>query len=378
MDTTQIYGILNDIVAQGIGANGFTSVNAENLISLGNEILNSQSTTESFLNALAMRIGKTIIRFRKYNNKLSGLLLDDFEWGGILQKIRIAMPDAETDESFDLLDGGTVDHYKIAKPDVNQKLFVTRTPYQYHVTIQRAQLKEAFTSEDAMGRFISAVFGEVRNAIDFGLERLGRTAITNMIAESYGATASAPKQNVVNLGALYREINANAPATASGLMNDPDFMRFAISTINTRKDMLQEMSVLNMPDGSALPTFTPLDRMHSFILSGFQRRLETVVEYAAFHDEFVRMADAENLTYLQNANQPNSIDVLRASDGVNITVDNIVGIIFDRDACGMYKRMEDTLTTPVNAAGRYYNTYYHLQQLWFNDLSENFVVFTLN
>ena len=378
MDTTQIYGILNDIVAQGIGANGFTSVNAENLISLGNEILNSQSTTESFLNALAMRIGKTIIRFRKYNNKLSGLLLDDFEWGGILQKIRIAMPDAETDESFDLLDGGTVDHYKIAKPDVNQKLFVTRTPYQYHVTIQRAQLKEAFTSEDAMGRFISAVFGEVRNAIDFGLERLGRTAITNMIAESYGATASAPKQNVVNLGALYREINANAPATASGLMNDPDFMRFAISTINTRKDMRQEMSGLNMPDGSALPTFTPLDRMHSFILSGFQRRLETVVEYAAFHDEFVRMADAENLTYLQNANQPNSIDVLRASDGVNITVDNIVGIIFDRDACGMYKRMEDTLTTPVNAAGRYYNTYYHLQQLWFNDLSENFVVFTLN
>ena len=95
-------------------------------------------------------------------------------------------------------------------------------------------------------------------------------------------------------------------------------------------------------------------------------------------NEFVRMADAENLTYLQNANQPNSIDVLRASDGVNITVDNIVGIIFDRDACGMYKRMEDTLTTPVNAAGRYYNTYYHLQQLWFNDLSENFVVFTLN
>lgn len=378
MDTTQIYGILNDIVAQGIGANGFTSVNAENLISLGDAVLTSQSTTEAFLNALAMRIGKTIIRFRKYNNKLSGLLLDDFEWGGILQKIRVAMPDAETDESFDLLDGGTVDHYKIAKPDVKQKLFVTRTPYQYHVTIQRAQLKEAFTSEDAMGRFISAVFGEVRNAIDFGLERLGRTAITNMIAESYGATAAAPKQNVVNLGTLYRAINANAPATAAGLMNDPDFMRFAISTINTRKDMLQEMSVLNMPDGSALPTFTPLDRMHSFILSGFQRRLETVVEYAAFHDEFVRMADAENLTYLQNANQPNSIDVLRASDGVNITVDNIVGIIFDRDACGMYKRMEDTLTTPVNAAGRYYNTYYHLQQLWFNDLSENFVVFTLN
>ena len=378
MDTTQIYGILNDIVSQGIGTTGITSVNAQNLISLGDAVLTSQSSTEAFLNALALRIGRTIIRFRKYNNKLSGLLLDDFEWGAILQKIRVGMPDAETDESFGLADGASVDHYKVKKPEVEQKLFVTRTPYQYHITIQRAHLKEAFTSEDAMGRFISAIFGEVRNAIDYGLERLGRTAITNMIAESYGASAAVPKQNVVNLGTLYRGINANAPATADGLMNDPDFMRYAISTINTRKDMLQEMSVLNMPDANAMPTFTPIDRMHSFILSGFQRRLETVVEYAAFHDEFVKMKDAENLTYLQNANKPNSIDVLRASDGTNIAVDNIVGIIFDRDACGMYKRMEDTLTTPVNAAGRYYNTYWHLQQLWFNDLQENFVVFTLN
>lgn len=378
MDTTQIYGILNDIVSQGIGGTAITSVNAQNLISLGDAVLTSQSSTEAFLNALALRIGRTIIRFRKYNNKLSGLLLDDFEWGAILQKIRVGMPDAETDESFGLTDGASVDHYKVKKPEVEQKLFVTRTPYQYHATIQRAHLKEAFTSEDAMGRFISAIFGEVRNAIDYGLERLGRTAITNMIAESYGASAAAPKQNVVNLGTLYRAINANAPATADGLMNDPDFMRFAISTINARKDMLQEMSVLNMPDANAMPTFTPLDRMHAFILSGFQRRLETVVEYAAFHDEFVKMKDAENLTYLQNANSPYSIDVLRASDGTNIEVGNIVGIIFDRDACGMYKRMEDTLTTPVNAAGRYYNTYWHLQQLWFNDLQENFVVFTLN
>lgn len=378
MNTNQIYSILNDIVSQGIGTSGISVVNAENLVSVGAEVLSSTTNTEAFLNALAQRIGKTIIRFRKYENKLSGLLLDDFEYGAIVQKIRIAMPDAETDESFGLTNGASVDHYKVAKPDVQQKLFVTRTPYQYHVTIQREMLKEAFTSGDAMGRFISAIFGEVRNGIDFGLERLGRTAITNMIAESYGASAAAPKQNVINLGTRYRAINANAPATVPGLMNDPDFLRFAISEMNTRKDMMQEMSVLNMPDSTAMPTFTPLNRMHSFVLSPFQRRLETVVQYAAFHDDFVKMKDAENLTYLQTSIDPLSIDVIRASDGTEIEVENIVGVIFDRDACGMYKRLEDTLTTPVNAAGRYYNTYWHLQQLWFNDLSENFVVFTLN
>lgn len=378
MTTNQIYTILNDVVAQGVGTDAIAAVNNQNLVSLGNAVLSSSTATEGFLNALLQRIGRTIIRYRKYENKLRGMILDDFEYGAIVQKIRIAMPDAEEDQSFGLVDGQSVDHYEVAKPDVQQKLFVSRTPYQYKVTIQRKHLKEAFLSEDAMGRFIAGIFGEVRNAIDLGLERLARNAFNNMIAESYGATAAAPKQNVVNLGTLYRTINANAPATAEGLMNDNDFLRFAVSTINTRIDMLQEMSVLNTPDANALPTFTPKDRMHVYIMSGFKRRLETVVQYAAFNEMLVDVAGNETLTYLQSAQSPYSIDVERASDGTEITVDNIIGLVYDRDACGAYKWDEEVSTTPLNSAGLYYNTYYHLQQLWFNDLSENFVVFTLN
>lgn len=378
MNTNQIYSILNDVVAQGVGTDAIAAVNNQNLVSLGNAVLSSTTNTEAFLNALLQRIGRTIIRYRKYENKLRGMILDDFEYGAIVQKIRIAMPDAEEDQSFGLTDGQSVDHYEVAKPVVNQKLFVTRTPYQYKVTIQRKHLKEAFLSEDAMGRFIAGIFGEVRNAIDLGLERLARNAFNNMIAESYGASAAAPKQNVVNLGTLYRAINANAPATADGLLNDNDFLRFAVSTINTRIDMMQEMSVLNTPDATALPTFTPKDRMHVYIMSGFKRRLETVVQYAAFNEMLVDVAGNETLTYLQSAQSPYSIDVERASDGTEIAVDNVIGLVYDRDACGAYKWDEEVQTTPINAAGLYYNTYYHLQQLWFNDLSENFVVFTLN
>lgn len=378
MNTNQIYSILNDVVAQGVGSDAIAAVNNQNLVSLGNTVLSSTTNTEAFLNALCQRIGRTIIRYRKYENKLRGMILDDFEYGAIVQKIRIAMPDAEEDQSFGLVDGQSVDHYKVAKPDVQQKLFVSRTPYQYKVTIQRKHLKEAFLSEDAMGRFIAGVFGEVRNAIDLGLERLARNAFNNMIAESYDASAAAPKQNVVNLGTLYRAINANAPATAEGLMNDNDFLRFAVSTINTRIDMMQEMSVLNTPDPNALPTFTPKDRMHVYIMSGFKRRLETVVQYAAFNEMLVDVAGNETLTYLQSAQTPYAINVNRASDGTAISVDNIIGLVYDRDACGAYKWDEEVQTTPINAAGLYYNTYYHLQQLWFNDLSENFVVFTLN
>ena len=70
--------------------------------------------------------------------------------------------------------------------------------------------------------------------------------------------------------------------------------------------------------------------------------------------------------------------VERASDGAQVIKTHIVGVLYDRDALGMYKRDEDVMTTPVNARGLYYNTFYHQIELWFNDTSENFVYFTLN
>lgn len=388
MDTNQIYSLVNDAVAQGTGQNGLTAIDAQSLISLGNVVLSSSANTEAFLGTLAQRIGRTILRFRKYNNKLSGLVLDDFEYGAIVQKIRVAMPDAESDQSYGLTDGQAVDHYKVAKPEVLQKLFVTRTPYQFHVTIQREHLREAFMSPEAMGGFISVIFGEVQNAIDYALERLGRAAISNFIAESYTITPGEDedeeptytgKQNVVNLGTLYKALNTEAADwDYDQLLNSDDFHRFAISEINRRADMMEEMSVLNLASTSGEPTFTPRDKMYIFLESGYRRRMETVAQYAAFNERFLDIGAFDTLTYWQNASYPRTIQVTRASDGEDVNMTGIVGVMYDRDALGIYKMIEEVLTTPVNAAGMYYNQYYHERQLWFNDLSENFVVFTLN
>ena len=42
-----------------------------------------------------------------------------------------------------------------------------------------------------------------------------------------------------------------------------------------------------------------------------------------------------------------------------------------------YKRDEWASTTPVNSAGGYTNTYWHFKDMYFNDLSENAVMFYL-
>lgn len=47
------------------------------------------------------------------------------------------MPEATEDESYNLVDGESVDMYKVANPKVKQTFFTSRTPYQFYVTVKR-------------------------------------------------------------------------------------------------------------------------------------------------------------------------------------------------------------------------------------------------
>ena len=301
MNTNQIYTIVNSAVDQAIGDSGIVAIDTQSLVSLGNVVLDSSTNTEAFLNTLAQRIGRTIYRFRAYDNKFKDMVLNDFEFGTILQKIRVEMPVAEADQMYTLTDGQSIDHYVVSKPKAHQKLFVTRTPYRFKITIQRDTLKEAFLSSEAMGSFIALVFGEVRNAIELALESLGRLTLSAAISEASKAT------QVINLVTDYNTETGSTLTAATALYN-ADFLRYAIYRINNIIDMIQDMSVLYC--GGSLPTFTNKENMKARILSAFQRRLETVVEYAAFHEQFTSVdGQYSTINYWQSEQTPSSIDI---------------------------------------------------------------------
>lgn len=370
MTTNQIYTIVNSAVQQATGDTTLTAIDTQGLVSLGNVVLSSSTNTEAFLNTLAQRIGRTIYRFREYNNKFSDMIISDMEWGAILQKIKVNMPSATQDDMYNLTDGSSIDHYVVSKPNVTQKLFVTRTPYQFMITIQRETLKEAFLSEEAMGAFISLIYGEVRNAIELSLESLGRVTMAAAMSEASQAT------QVINLVTDYNT-ETGSSLTAATCAFDKAFLEYALLRINHIVDAIQDMSVL-FNDGTT-QTFTNRENMRIKIFSGFQRRLETAVQYAAFHDQFVSVdGQYKTVNFWQAEDTPMSIDILKPSDGTAVQVDYIIGVIYDRDAFGIYQVDETVLTTPINAAGAYYNQFWHEKQGRFVDTSENLVIFTLN
>ena len=368
MNTNQIYTLVNSVVQQGLGLDNLTAVDSASLISVGNVVLSSQTNTEAFLNTLVQRIGRTIISYRKYTNKLGDMVLGDMEWGAILQKIKVSMPAASIEEDVTLTDGQSIDHYKVSKPSVNQKLFVGRNPYKIFVTIQRVWLKEAFLGEAQMAAFLAAIYGEVQNKIELSYEQLGRVALGYAVAQTAGTARE------IKLVTMYNAlVDAADRVTAASALMDANFLRWAIGEMQLYPEYLTDMSTL-YNDGSETRQ-TPREDQRMRILTMFDTALRTQVQYAAFNKEMLELGSYTKLNYWQAASSPASVLV---GGGSPTQIDNIVAILHDRDAVGTYKQEEDVLTTPVNASGRYYNTFWHLRREYLFDPSENFLVFTLN
>lgn len=368
MALKQIYDIVNSVNKQTMGLTDLTVVDEQGLISLGQTVLTTNGLADTWLNSLAQRIGKTIISFREYKSKYSDMVLDSMQWGNIVQKIKVSMPEATEDESYNLINGESVDMYKVANPEVTQSFFTSETPYQFYVTVKRTQLKEAFTSETSMNGFIGAIYGEVQNAIELSLESLARNCINNFIGEKVNDS----KQ--INLLAMYNN-ETSKTLTVNTCLHDKDFLAYCVSRINLYSKYMENMST-EYNDGKQ-KRHTPKSLQHLRVLEDFESRLETVVQYQAFRDNYVKLNNYHTTSFWQSIKKPSEINVKISSNGTAVTCSGILAVLYDRDALGLYKKDSWNSTTPFNSAGGYYNTYYHHKELYFNDLSENFVVFVI-
>jgi hypothetical protein len=376
MDTNQIYEIVNDVAQQTMGESALAATDTASLVAMGNAILSSSTNTEAFIDTLVQRIGRTIISYRPYKSQLGLMAVSDMTMGAIMQKIKVKMPSAVEDVTTQLIDGQSIDQYIVSKPRATQKLFVKRTPYTFYVTIQKKWLREAFTSEVAMGSFISAIYGEIENALELSQENLARLCMANFMA-----SISESQNRVINLVTEYNALVLTAEqVTADNAMINEAFLRYALGRMNNISKKMKTMSTL-YNDGSET-RHSPEGDQRFVSLVDFQTALETQVQWAAFHDQYVKKQNGIEVPYWQSAQSPLDINLIIEGDDAeqeeSTTLSNIVAFIHDRDALGTYRKEVEVATTPLNARGLYTNQFWHMNDLYFNDVSENGVIFTLN
>lgn len=377
IDVNQIYDLCNQIFQQMTGRTDIAAVDSASLVAMGNEVSNL-GKNDLWLNTLARRIGLTIDSYRVYRNKFSDLYRTQVEWGAMVQKLTVEMPDAVADDMYKVgqMNGQALDHYIINNPKAKQKIFDKETPYSFFITMQEKMLNEAFLNAGAMASFVNQVFGKVQNKIEVVLEDLARVALVNMMC-------NLSSKQEIKLVSLYNTKTGSSLTPKTALF-DPAFMRFAIGTMNNIASKMETMSVLFNAEG--YDRFTPQADQRFYVLADFITQLETVVQYAAFNPQYVTKSVDIAVPYWQGVKEGddiNDISILskvvgKVDNKTEKTIENVVGILFDREGIGTFRQEEKVLTTPVNARGAYYNTFWHEKQLWFNDMSENAIIFTLN
>ena len=268
----QIYALVNNVFKQMTGRTDIEAVDTNSLVAMGNELENL-GRMDIYLGSLSRRVGLTIDSYRTYDNDFSEYKRNSFEWGAAVQKLYADMPDAVEDLTYKVgqMDGQSVDHYIINNPDVQQKIFEKVTPYSFYITIQDYLLREAFLSAGQMYSLINYIFGQCQNKMEVVHEDLARLALANI-------AVNVSTKQVYNLRSMYNQARGTALTLGDALF-DPDFLRYAIGIMNNVSRKMTKMSVLYNSEDKY--RFTPYSKQSMFVISDFQTRLETVVQYAA-------------------------------------------------------------------------------------------------
>ena len=373
MVENQIYELLNDTAAQVYGSDAVETLDLEGMLSLRDTVLGSG--TDKFLNVLVDRIGKTVIRTLDFTATFPKLIMNDFEFGAVLQKISVQPFAAKSQNAWKVGENGfTPNQFTIDKADVRQSFFKNANAWEIDVTIPDQMFKTAFTSAEAMDAFITAIFDSIQTSLNIQLENESRLAILGMMAEKFKAN-----NGIVNLLTLY---NANnTPITADKALQNVDFLKYAGRVMRNYVKYLAKPSTLYNIEGWIRATSR--DNMHVMMLTEFASAYTTMAA-DVFHEEMVALPYYSEVEYWQGTGNvaPNfedcsTIDVKAPSDGTAVKHTGVVAVFADRQAIGtgLYDRFS---AADRNNRNRYTNyTEGVTIQSFIDAATENALIFTI-
>lgn len=386
MEVKQIYTLINSVSGEVLGKTGIVQEDLTGVVDLGTEVFNANAV-DNYVKSLVNHIGKVIFVNRPYAGKVPSVLMDAWEFGSVLEKISADIPAATENDTWDLTDGETYSQDTFHKPTVTAKFFNSKVTFEVPVSITERQVKESFSSAEQLNGFLSMIYSAVEKSMTIKADALIMRTINNMVAETLKADkkafggasvnyASASTVRCVNLLKLYNE-NKGTTLTAAKAITDPEFIRFASYQMGLYADRMQTVSTLF--NVGAKERFTPVDMLHTVLLSDFAKAAQAYLYSDTYNKDQVLLPNAETVPSWQASGKNydfasvSTINVKSAS-GEAVNVSGVLGVMFDRDALGVCN-LDRRVTTTYNAKAEFFNNYFKFDAGYFNDTNENFVVF---
>lgn len=392
---TDISQLLNTIHGIVTGKNTIAPVNT-------NEFVNVATTTlmqgyDPVLKAISQVMANTIMSIRPYYRKFRDLEVTNEQWGNHTRKLQMLDTEWDGDVTYNLVDGQAVDMYKIKTDAVLQTNFYGINSFARYITIWKQQLNSAFKSPEELARFMSMKMQNLLDMIEQTKESTSRLTVANYIA----GKLTVDPTNVLHLVTEYNSYlglsddEAFTSETIKMPNNWPNFVYWAFGRMMTVSDMLterlathhQQLTVPEDAKGGTLMRHTPYQDQRAYFLSPELNHIGTQVRTITYNEEFLKLIKSEKVNFWQSPSAPASISVIPSYTGADgtvkktaaaVTMSEVFGLLHDVEAMGMTTVWDEFGPTPYNIAGSYSNLYAKYALKWWNDWTENSVVFVLD
>ena len=381
MEVKQIYELVNTTTAETLGESAVVSEDLSNLVDIGTTVFN-QNAVDNYVRTLVNHIGKVIFVNRVYRGNAPSVLMDGWEYGSVLEKIRADLPVAEENESWELTDRTSYDPNIFYKPNVSAKFFNKRTTFEIPMSFTERQVKESFSNAEQMNGFLSMLNNAVEKSLTIKTDSLIMRTINNFIGETLydeigsGSASGRTGTKAVNLLYMYNQAFTESLTVAESLQN-PEFLRYASFIIANYIARISKISKLfNIGNTDK---FTDNDNLHLVALSDYINASNMFLQSDVYHNELTRLPNFEVVPYWQGSGTDYSftniskIDITTAS-GNSVSQSGILAVMFDRDALGV-ANLDRRVTTNYNPKAEFFNNWYKFDAGYFNDFDENFIVF---
>ena len=377
MKVTQIKDLVNNSLKELNGSSILLKEDLSNVVDVGTEIFDTDNV-ENFVKKLIDRVGSTVFNTRVYQGSAPSVLMSSWEFGSVLEKVDSELPEVEENDSWQLENGKDYSPNIFYQPKVSAKFFNSKVTFDIPISFTRMQVKSAFNSASELNGFLSMLMNSVQNAMTVHIDGLIMKTINNMTATVLNGKKGL---QVVNLLDGYNA-NSTTKLTAQNALQNADFIKYANLIINTYRDRISKLSTLfNQGQKSK---FTPLANQHLVVLSDLASASKVYLESDTYHDDNVKINNYDTVPYWQGSGTTYSFDDVSSIDVAikdgkatkEIKASGILGVLFDTNAVGVTCQNQ-RVTTNYNPRAEFYTNFTKFDAGYYNDLNENFIVFTV-
>ena len=405
------HAIMNLLLKQATGDTSLTVVDASTFASAGELVLSTGM--ENVFNSINIVFNRLIVASRPYDAKMR--IVGVKEVGAYSNRARkisfyskYALPDGSHNTQLytNLADGYTSgdnggastksqwEQHQAMPLEMN---FGGSSVWQHCITQYEDQVKIALRNEEEFGRFVAGYMQEHKNDIAQEQEGFYRMTLLNRMGMAYDMSAYNNGSAFDLVAGFNTRFGTSYTGTQLRQTYYKEFMAYFVATVREISDFMEERDIAyhwDVPktvggDDYHILRHTPKDRQKLALYAPFFNEAKALVFPEIFNPQYLSVDNYEGVTFWQAKSNrmginitpaiieadPTDPDYGKQKAGSAVSIDYVIGCLFDEDAVLAEMQMERADTTPLEARKHYRNTWNTFAKNAISDPTEKFILF---